>query len=62
MTWEEFKKGRTATINMSPYSETDIECPICGKPIYVDNQFVLASNPPQKKYICLDCGWVGTSF
>ena len=60
MTWEEFEK-----INQKEYYTdeskrkiTDIECPKCGKKIYMRTDIILASYPPKCQYEC-DCGWVG---
>lgn len=59
MKWEEFGKQRKLidlyNTNRQP---TDIECPMCGKKVYVRTDIVFASYPPQNKYEC-DCGWVG---
>ena len=38
---------------------SDIECPECGKQIYVNVERVLLSNPPKNEYKCLFCGWKG---
>lgn len=40
---------------------TDIECPKCGRRIYLDDTVVLTTYPPQYRYWC-SCGWDGTSF
>ena len=61
-TWEEFKNQSTIkTIGYGQYQIMDVACPKCGKPIYKDLTCVLASYPPQHRYICLDCGWVGAA-
>lgn len=60
MTWEEFEKMNLKEyyINNSKRKITDIDCPRCGKKIYVRTDIILASYPPQSQYEC-DCGWVG---
>lgn len=40
---------------------TDIECPVCGKHVYLNNQIVLTTYPAQYEYWC-SCGWVGHSY
>jgi hypothetical protein len=40
---------------------TLIECPKCGKHIFLDNTVVLTSFPPQYCYWC-ECGWTGSSY
>lgn len=59
MTWDEFLKKEPEKIH-PVYSITNIECPKCGKYLYVDNTIVLTSLPPKKNYFC-DCGWSGTA-
>ena len=60
MTWEEFEKAnvRVGCLDLPKRMKTGIECPKCGKELYVRTDIVLASNPPQSQYEC-DCGWVG---
>ena len=59
MKWEDFEKQRNLIdISTSNRQITDIECPKCGRKIFVRTDLVLASNPPQHQYEC-DCGWVG---
>ena len=59
MTWEEYNKPKPMQINR--YVKTDIECPKCGKLVYLDSQITLTSCPEQYRYEC-ECGWVGTSY
>lgn len=59
MTWEEAKKNRWQNIILSDRELTDVECPKCGRKIYVDMTCILTSNPPQRRYFC-DCGWSGS--
>ena len=59
MKWEDF--DRMMPINSwSPYKETDIECPKCGKKVRMRTDIVLTSYPAQYQYEC-ECGWVGYS-
>ena len=61
MTWEEFENANRLndTYLIEPTRKlTDIDCPKCGKKIYVRTDIVLTSYPPQSQYEC-DCGWVG---
>lgn len=61
MEWEKFKimnQKEYYCINNSNREITDIDCPKCGKKIYVRTDIVLTSYPPQRQYEC-DCGWVG---
>ena len=41
--------------------KTDIECPKCGCLLYRRLDTVLTSMPPQYKYECSRCGWIGFS-
>ena len=63
MTWEEFKKSTrqfSIGFGVDTFKKeiTDIDCPKCGKKIYVRTDIVLASYPPKRQYEC-DCGWIG---
>lgn len=61
MEWKEFvDQRRNSFYIQDKLSITDIKCPICGEYIFVDN-IILASNPPQRRYICKKCGWKGTA-
>ena len=65
MTWDEFRKQRAEeqkrTRNFR-YKETDIECPVCGARIFRDDMIVLTSNPPQHRYLCMECEWSGCTY
>lgn len=63
MEWNEFVRLRkdSAFYVQDKLSITDIKCPICGEYIFVNNNIILASNPPQRRYICKKCGWKGTA-
>ena len=63
MEWDEFVRLRkdSGFYVQDKLSITDIKCPICGEYIFVNNNIILASNPPQRRYICKKCGWKGTA-
>lgn len=63
MKWENFINQSSNDVNLNLYGQklTDIECPECGKHVYLDTTVVLTSYPPQYKYWC-SCGWVGNSY
>lgn len=65
MKWEDYKNKRSTEIlhlhNMN-YLKTDIECPVCGAPVYKNTSIVLTSYPPQYQFHCEKCGWYGTSY
>ena len=63
MEWDEFVRLRkdSAFYIQNKLSVTDIKCPICGEYIFVNNNIILTSNPPQRKYICKKCSWEGTA-
>lgn len=54
MKWDEFVKFRTPEI--PGHIETDVECPMCGKHIYLDCTVALATYPANYCYVCT-CGW-----
>lgn len=59
MTWDEllnmkFENGHDGQVL------TDIDCPQCGRKIYLDNSIILTSYPAKYKYWC-SCGWVGNA-
>lgn len=39
---------------------TDIQCPQCGRYIYLDNTIILTSFPAKYRYWC-SCGWTGSA-
>ena len=53
MKWDDFIN---TPINSDDTKKTDIDCPKCGKKIYLDTKIVLATYPPTYSYWC-DCGW-----
>lgn len=55
MTWDEFLNEKVDSY-MTGQEETDIECPQCGRNIYIDKTIVLTSYPVKYKYWCA-CGW-----
>ena len=60
MDWETFKEENRNDFNWFPENRkiTDIDCPKCGKKIYLRTDIILTSYPPKHQYEC-DCGWVG---
>ena len=58
MKWEELIENKEF-LNTTGWVMTNIECPECGKQIYVNVERVLLSNPPKNEYKCLFCGWKG---
>lgn len=59
MTWEELLDNSNA-VNLNGQVKTNIECPKCGRPIYLDNTIILTSYPAKYSYWCA-CGWTGTA-
>ena len=57
MTWSEFL-DKNASSGYNGQIQTDIECPECGRKIYLDIMIVLPSYPGKYKYWC-PCGWTG---
>lgn len=58
MKWEEFLNTEVDDVMLNDiYNavKTDIECPDCGRPIYMNNT-VLIGLPAQYRYWCV-CGW-----
>lgn len=55
MTWEEFLAEPMDTY-LTGQKETDIECPQCGRRVYLDTTVVLTTYPAKHKYWCA-CGW-----
>ena len=58
MTWEEFLKYKVETIDKG-LRETSIDCPECGKKLYINTNIVLSCYPPKYRYTCLNCKWEG---
>lgn len=57
MKWEDFLNTEVNDYMLDIYNavKTDIECPDCGRSIYM-NRTVLFGVPSQHKYWCV-CGW-----
>ena len=55
MTWEEFLDE---TVALTKQVRTNILCPKCKRPIYMDETMILTSYPAKHRYWC-SCGWVG---
>lgn len=58
MKWNEFLNGATTSITADGQVLTDIECPKCGRKVYLDTTIILTSYPVKYKYWCR-CGWSG---
>lgn len=59
MTWDELQNIRP-DLKHDGQVLTDIECPECGKQIYLNDRIILTSYPVKYSYWCT-CGWCGTS-
>lgn len=59
MKWEQFLDIRLSN-EYDGQVQTDIECPDCGRKIYLDTTMVLTSYPCKYRYWC-SCGWHDTS-
>ena len=54
-TWEEYINE---DIYGERYTPVDVKCPKCKHRLYrID--VILTGYPPQYKYECIECGWVG---
>ena len=62
MKWEEFKKQREERKELSVnMKRVDIQCPECGKDIFLITNIILSCYPPKNSYICKNCGWGGSA-
>lgn len=62
MKWDEFNQLQMFNGNTDwRVTQTNLECPKCGKHIFLRNDIVLTTYPPQYSYFC-ECGWAGSSF
>jgi len=61
MKWDELENKWPITVDTSPLKKTDIDCPDCGKKVYMRTDITLTTYPPQYQYEC-ECGWIGYSF
>ena len=57
MTWEKFLDANIAN-NYNMQVLTDIECPQCGRKVYLDSSLILTTYPSKYHYWC-SCGWEG---
>ena len=55
MTWEDFLDNKVEE-DFTGQVQTDIDCPKCGRKIYLDTRVVLTSYPAKYSYWC-SCGW-----
>lgn len=61
MKWEQLLDARIVDdYNGQGQVQTDIECPKCGRKIYLDTTIVLTTYPCKYSYWC-SCGWCGTA-
>lgn len=60
ITVEEFKNMKYLSYNDDGYEETNIECPVCKKPLFRYVRVVLSSYPPKHYYKCMECGFEST--
>lgn len=62
MKWEDFvqkqEEKKELMVNMR---KVDIQCPECGKDIFLITNIVLTSYPPKNAYTCTNCGWGGSA-
>lgn len=62
MKWEDYKNRKVGEmIDSSEWDITNIECPECGKKIYMNIRYILTSYPPQHYFRCFKCDWHGTA-
>ena len=60
--WENYLESLIISdVNERKWTPMNIACPKCGKPIYKNVMYTLASNPPRYQYKCIECGWGGTA-
>ena len=55
MTWDQFLNIKLNSESTGQV-QTDIECPGCGRHIYLNKTIILASYPNKYAYWC-SCGW-----
>ena len=60
MKWDEYKDREISNAYYPNTIQTTVECPKCGKHIYMRTNIILTSEPPQYVYFC-ECGWSGYS-
>ena len=58
MKWDDF--ANTVPVSFDGQVLTNIECPQCGRQIYLNKRIVLTSYPEKYSYWCT-CGWNGYS-
>lgn len=66
MKWDEYQKKKQGTFNVfndgQTWLKTEIECPVCGEPVYKNITMALATYPPMYKYRCPKCNWMETGY
>ena len=61
MKWGEFENRITPEPQFKTLIKTSIECPKCGKNLYLRTDIILTSFPEKYQYECTECGFVGYS-
>ena len=59
MKWDELLDEEVDYITTGQI-QTDIECPMCGRLIYLNDTIVLTSYPAKYSYWC-SCGWTDSA-
>ena len=62
MTWDEYTKSPNAAKPYNKVIQVNIACPKCGHILYKHLDVVYCSLPPQYKYECKECGWIGYAY
>lgn len=57
MKWDELLNANVDTV-WTGQKKTNVECPTCGRRVYLDDSVTLTSYPEKYRYWC-SCGWVG---
>lgn len=57
MKWDELL-NENIDLHFKGQKKTDIECPTCGRHVYLDDSMILTTYPAKYRYWC-SCGWVG---
>jgi len=64
MKWEDYKEQEIShlKISLEDWVKTNIECPICGEPVYKNIGCICACYPAKYRYKCSKCDWTDTWF
>ena len=61
MKWEDYQNNQWELYqNQENREKTDIECPKCSALLWRRTDIILTSYPPQFRYECDACGWIGS--